>query len=99
MTREVKKPVTCAALTTLPLSQGQLRDRRAAGSGGALARERRAMITRICEGISQTQHVVTAHRHHPLSAVPGQIRLAYARQDQMGVDVGGGSTPYPHIAL
>jgi hypothetical protein len=54
------------------------------------------MITRICEGISQTQHVVTAHRHHPLSAVPGQIRLAYATQDQMGVDVGG-STHYPTL--
>jgi hypothetical protein len=53
------------------------------------------MITRIYEGISQTQHVVTAHRHHPLSAVPGQIRLAYATQDQMGVDVGGGIGPTP----
>jgi hypothetical protein len=53
------------------------------------------MITRICEGASQAQHVVTAHRHHPLSAVPGQIRLAYATQDQMGVDVGGGTDPIP----
>jgi hypothetical protein len=53
------------------------------------------MITRIYEGISQTQHVVTAHRHHPLPAVPGQIRLAYATQDQMGVDVGGGTDPIP----
>lgn len=38
------------------------------------------MITRIYEGTSQTQHVVTAHRHHSLSAVPGQIRLAYAHK-------------------
>jgi hypothetical protein len=51
------------------------------------------MITRIYEGSSQTQHVVTARRHHSLSAVPGQIRLAYATQDQMGVDVGGGANP------
>ena len=57
------------------------------------------MITRICEGISQTQHVVTAHRDHPLSAVPGQIRLAYATQDQMGVDVGGGTAPKSQCVL
>jgi hypothetical protein len=56
------------------------------------------MITRICEGTSQTQHVVTAHRHHPLSAVPGQFRLAYATQDQMGLMSAERVEPFAYVA-
>ncbi len=46
-----------------PVSQGLApRTAEPAGSGGMLAREHRAMITRIYEGTSQTQRVVMARQ-------------------------------------
>jgi hypothetical protein len=53
------------------------------------------MITRIYEGTNQIQRTVIAQP----AAVPGQIGLPYATRDQMGVDVGGGSTHTPYCSI
>src|ERR1039457_6091064 len=92
-----KRPVTCAVLTMLPVSHGPLRDRRAAGSDGALALERRAMITRIYEGNSQTQRMVTAHRHHPLRC-PARSGWRARHETRWGM-ISAGDRPQTPILL
>jgi hypothetical protein len=50
------------------------------------------MITRTCEGSNQAQRMVMARQLQ----FPARIGLTCLTRDRMGVDVGGGSTPFPH---
>jgi hypothetical protein len=92
--RGPKDPLPAQSWRRYRVSHGRLRDCRAAGSDGTLARERRAVITRIYEGTSQTQRVVTARRRHPLRCLP---RSGWRTQHETrwGLASAGGSTPFP----